>query len=305
MTEYSIQDIVRETIKYTVCLRIYGEKGEGLATGTSFKDKGYILTNAHVIENIKDLDVILNDGNIYSSVFVGVDKLTDLALIKIDREIPVPDYLNSSELELGQTVISIGNPLGFEFTVTAGIISGLNRSMPNKTGKLMDNIIQSDAHINPGSSGGPLISIDKNKNIGVIGITTALILGSQGMSFSISSNTAKWVGEQLIRDGEVTRGFLGVYGRPDIIYPETIKRYGLTNNKCINIEGIGKNSPSDGKLESEDKIYRINNYPISSIEDIHRSLSKETLGKEVLVEIIRNKERKEVIIIPTKLDRLD
>ena len=296
-----IEQFIDDVKPHVAHLKIHQYKGDIEGSGIFYVDptsKIYVFTNEHVIEQALSIDVHTSDGNVYEGNLIGVDKLTDLAVLSINpgKNLLVEplSYLDSSKLRLGTLVCSIGHPLGFHWSASLGIISGLNRSFPNRIGRMMHNIIQTDATSNMGSSGGPLINFDKE----IIGMNTAVILGASGMNFAIASNTITHITDTLIKEREVVRGFLGIMGESALI-PSDHK---LLGGQALRITGIAVNGPVYMILEYEDLLLYINNYRITSMSDVHLALDKSTIGNEVTMEIIREGKPKTIKCIPEKLE---
>ena len=281
--------------KYVTHLKLHTTHNGGVASGIVCKDDGIIITNQHVIDSVKSIDVTLSNGEVYSATVIGEDKFTDLAILHIDQShLPTPQFANSDVLSLGQVVLALGNPLDFQLSITMGIISGLNRSIPNKLGRLMNNMIQTDAALSPGSSGGPLLDIDGR----IIGINTAIIIGvAQGLSFTIPSNTVTWVSSTLLKEGVIIRGFLGVAGETIAGNPQTIG----SDNQVLRVTGIAKGSPADGVIRYGDHILSIDEKRIKTFDDISKMLNKDTIGKLTKIEIIRDNTIIKDSFTPTKL----
>jgi|YelNatPaOPRAMG01_1025707.scaffolds.fasta_scaffold05752_7 S1-C subfamily serine protease len=258
---------------------------KGVASGFIFTPDGYIITNSHVTHQSNRLIVTLADRRQFNAEIVGEDPQTDLAVIKIpSSNLPMLEFGDSDKIRVGQPVMAIGNPLGFGHSVTSGVISALGRSLRSFSGHLMENIIQTDAPLNPGSSGGPLIDIYGK----AIGVNTAVIQGAQGICFSIPINTAKWVVGLLIKEGRVRRSYLGIIGQ-SIILPQRVKvSLSLNQDGGVYILRTAPFSPaSRGGLQAQDVIVGINDEVINNIDDLHRFLSHTPPGTKVDLKIIR------------------
>lgn len=259
---------------------------KGVASGFIFTPDGYILTNSHVTHQANKLTVTLADRRQFIAEMVGEDPQTDLAVIRIpERNLPMLEFGDSDKLKVGQPVMAIGNPLGFGHSVTSGVVSALGRSLRSFSGHLMDNIIQTDAPLNPGSSGGPLVDIYGK----TIGVNTAIIQGAQGICFSIPINTAKWVVGLLIKDGRVRRSYLGIIGQ-SVILPQRIKDIlSLQQEGGVYIIRVAPFSPaSKGGLQPQDVVLGIEGEAINNIDDLHRFLSNTPPGTRVSLKIIRD-----------------
>ena len=230
----------------------------GGGSGFVFTANGYILTNSHVVHAAERLDVTLSDGRKFQAEVVGDDPHSDIAVIRINVSDLSPALLgNSQSIQPGQLVVAIGNPYGFQATVTAGVVSALGRSLRSQSGRLIDGVIQTDAALNPGNSGGPLV----NSRGEVIGVNTAIIASAQGICFAIPINTAKYVAGELIRRGKIRRAYLGFAGQ-DV-------RNGIL------VLGVEPKSPAEAAgLEKGDRIVRFNGSPVSGIDELHRLLTK-------------------------------
>jgi S1-C subfamily serine protease len=240
----------------------------------------------------------LSDGREYASQLIGDDPETDLAVIRIDAPPLVHVRLADSEnLRVGQVVIAIGNPLGFQASVTTGVISALGRSMHAQSGRLIDNIIQTDAALNPGNSGGPLV----NSAGEVIGVNTAMIRPAQGICFAIASNTAKLVAGWLIRDGKIRRSYIGVAGQNVPIHRRVVRFYNLPRETGVLVVSTEKNSPAErAGLREGDVIVAFNGQPISSIHDLHKMLVGEQIGVTAKLLVVRHTEKLEMSILPAE-----
>jgi S1-C subfamily serine protease len=268
----------------------------GNASGFIFTPDGFILTNSHVVHNATKIEVVLTDGRRFQADMVGDDPDTDLAVVRIDASNMVPANLGDSQsIRVGQLVIAIGNPYGFQCTVTAGVVSALGRSLRSGSGRLIDDVIQTDAALNPGNSGGPLVTGCGD----VIGVSTAVILPAQGICFAIAINTAKFVAGRLIKDGTIRRGYIGVGGQ-NVLLPRRIVRFhNLPIDSGVLVVSIEKNSPAQitGMLEG-DVIVGYDGQPISGIDDLHRLLTEKQIGVRSQLTILRRSEKMVFDIIP-------
>ena len=270
----------------------------GSGSGFLFTPDGFILTNSHVVHNAAKLDVILNDGRKVSADLIGDDPDTDLAVIRIDNpDINAVEFGDSGKIKVGQLVIAIGSPYGFQTSVTAGVVSALGRSLRGQSGRLIDNVIQTDAALNPGNSGGPLV----NSKGEVIGVNTAAILPAQNICFATAINTAKFVAGKLIKDGKIKRSFIGIAGQDVPVHRRVVRYYNLPSEKGIIIINVEKNSPaSKAGLINGDIIVGFNDKIISGIDDLHRVLTEDNLGLISKIKIIRYTDLIELDIVPAE-----
>jgi S1-C subfamily serine protease len=276
-----------------------GRRGEGGGSGFIIAPDGFILTNSHVVHGAKSIEVTLCDARTLSGALIGDDPDTDLAVVRIDSaQLPFLAFADSKKLRVGQIAIAIGSPYGFQQTVTAGVVSALGRSMRAQSGRLMDDIIQTDAALNPGNSGGPLV----NSSGQVIGVNTAVILPAQGLCFAIAANTAQLVTAWLIRDGKIRRSYLGLAGQNATIHPKLVRHHKLTNNQGVMVAGTEPNGPAQQSgLAEGDIIISFKGAPISSIDDLHRALVGEEIGIRSALTIIRGVEMMDLMVIPQEL----
>ena len=254
----------------------------GNGSGFIFTPDGFILTNSHVVHNATKIDVILTDGRRYQA--------------EIDASNMVPANLGDSQsIRVGQLVIAIGNPYGFQCTVTAGVVSALGRSLRSSSGRLIDDVIQTDAALNPGNSGGPLVTSRGD----VIGVSTAVILPAQGICFAIAINTAKFVAGRLIKEGTIRHAYIGVGGQNSPLPRRIIRFYHLSVESGVSVVSTEQNSPAQraGLLEG-DVIVGFDGQPISGIDDLHRLLTEEQIGVRSQLTIIRCSEKIVLDIVP-------
>jgi len=270
----------------------------GSGSGFVIAPDGFILTNSHVVHDANQIAVSLPDGREYPAQLAGDDPDTDLAVIRIDAPHLAHVRLADSEsLRVGQVVIAIGNPLGFQASVTAGVISALGRSMYAQSGRLIDNIIQTDAALNPGNSGGPLV----NSAGEVIGVNTAMIRPAQGICFAIASNTAKFVAGWLIRDGKIRRSYIGVAGQNVPLHRRIVRFYNLPLETGVLVVSVEKDSPAQrAGLREGDLIIAFNEQPIGSIHELHKMLMGEQIGVEAKLLVIRHTEKLVLAITPAE-----
>jgi S1-C subfamily serine protease len=277
-------------------VNIHGRKGGGEGSGILFTPDGFLLTNAHVVGNSDRVRVRLLDGRDVAGRLVGTDPWTDLAVVQAEAlGLPFGELGDSNRLRVGQLVVAIGSPLGFESTVTAGVISALGRTLRSITGHLVDNIIQTDAALNPGNSGGPLVDGQGR----VIGINTAIIRPAQGICFAIPINMAKHILPQLMQHGRVVRGYLGLHGRNVPIPKAVARQYGLPNNTGVQVAAIEPDAPADqaGLLE-DDIIVGLGEQPVTSIDDLHKLLTTLPVEVPATLVFLRGQRKLERMVLP-------
>ena len=270
----------------------------GSGSGFVITPDGFILTNSHVVHGASRIVVNLSDGRDYPAQLIGDDPETDLAVIRIDAPHLVHVRLADSEnLRVGQIAIAIGNPFGFQASVTAGVISALGRSMYSQSGRLIDNIIQTDAALNPGNSGGPLV----NSAGEVIGVNTAMIRPAQGICFAIASNTARLVAGWLIRDGKIRRSYIGVAGQNVPLHRRIIRFYNLAIETGVLVVSVEKDSPAQrAGLREGDIIVAFGEGPIGTIHDLHKMLVGEQIGVPAKLVVIRHTAKLELSVLPAE-----
>jgi S1-C subfamily serine protease len=290
--------VVNIDLKQRVNVRRGMRELSGNGSGFIITPDGFILTNSHVVHVANSITVNLPDGREYPAQLIGDDPDTDLAVIRIDAsQLTHVRLADSENLRVGQLVIAIGNPLGFQASVTAGVISALGRSMHAQSGRLIDNIIQTDAALNPGNSGGPLV----NSAGEVVGVNTAMIRPAQGICFAIASNTAKLVAGWLIRDGRIRRGYIGVAGQNVPIHRRIVRFYGLPLETGVLVVSVEKNSPAErGGLREGDLIVAFNGQPVGTVHDLHKVLVGEQIGVRASLTVIRHTEKLELPILPAE-----
>jgi S1-C subfamily serine protease len=290
--------VVNIDVKQRIKVRRGERELSGNGSGFIITPDGFILTNSHVVHAANSITVNLPDGREYPAKVTGDDPDTDLAVIRIGApQLTHVRLADSENLHVGQLVIAIGNPLGFQASVTAGVISALGRSMHAQSGRLIDNIIQTDAALNPGNSGGPLV----NSAGEVVGVNTAMIRPAQGICFAIASNTAKLVAGWLIRDGRIRRGYIGVAGQNVPIHRRIVRFYGLPLETGVLVVSVEKNSPAQrAGLREGDLIVGFGDQPIGSVHHLHKVLVGEQIGVNANVTVVRQTEKLELSILPAE-----
>ena len=284
-------------IEVTLRSRRAPERGPGgSGSGFLFTPDGLAITNSHVIHRAATIEVILQDGRRLPASLLGDDPDTDLAIIKVSApDLAAASLGDSSRLKPGQLVIAIGNPYGFQTTVTAGVVSALGRSLRSNSGRLMDGIIQTDAALNPGNSGGPLV----NSRGEVVGVNTAMILPAQGLCFAIPSSTAQWVASLLIRDGRVRRAWLGIGGQQVTLQRRLARHFELPSEKALMVVHVEAGSPaSRAGLREGDVVVRFGDQSVTGVDDLHRALSNGAIGREGKLTVLRRAEKIELAITP-------
>ena len=296
----TIAAVVNRVAPSVVNIRVTaGERGQGSGSGFIIARDGFILTNSHVVQGARELEVTLHDARVYPARLIGADPETDLAVIRIDApDLQHVRLADSAGIRVGQIAVAIGSPYGFQQTVTAGIVSALGRSMRAESGRLMDDIIQTDAALNPGNSGGPLV----NSAGEVIGVNTAVILPAQGICFAIASNTAQIVAAWLIKDGRIRRSSIGVAGQNVPLHPRVVRYHKLPVNRGVLVAEIEPRSPSAAAgLREGDIIVGFKGQPIATIDDLHKRLVASEIGVPSPLMLLRGTEKIFVIVVPREL----
>jgi S1-C subfamily serine protease len=273
-----------------------GSRNEGSGSGFFITPDGYLLTNSHVAGGAANIDVVLADGRRAGAEIVGDDPDSDLALLKVAASDLVWCRLgDSTRVAVGQIAIAIGSPYGFQHTVTAGIVSALGRSMRARTGRLLDNILQTDAALNPGNSGGPLVDSAGK----VIGVNTAVVLPAQGLSFAIAATTAERVAVALIRDGRVRRAWLGVGGETVPLARRVARHFGLPHETAVCVLSVESGSPAKAAgLVRGDVIVAIDGAPVANVDDLQRALGAEAIAHELELAVLRGDARQRLVAVP-------
>src|SRR5512136_703251 len=257
----------------------------GTGSGVTLTPDGFVVTNNHVVEHADNIQVSLADGTSFGAVVVGQDPATDIALLRGSGSgLPIAQLGDSDRLRVGQLAIAIGNPYGFQNTVTSGVISALSRTLRSRTGRLIENVIQTDAALNTGNSGGPLVDSHGE----VIGINTAIIQYAQGICFAIPVNTVRWVAMLLMKEGKVTRGFLGISGQTVPLPVRVVRYFNLPQESGVHVMNVAAGSPADkAGLKKGDVVITLTEHPTKSVDDIHRLLTADAVGKAVDVAVLR------------------
>lgn len=272
------------------------QEARGSGSGFVFTPDGFVLTNSHVVHGARRIEVTVADRHKYEADLIGDDPDTDLAVIRINAPNLVPAYLGEAQkIRVGQLVVAIGNPYGFQYSVTAGVVSALGRSLRAQSGRLMDDVIQTDAALNPGNSGGPLV----NSRGDVIGVNTAMILPAQGISFATSIDTAKFVASRLIRDGKVSRSYIGLAGQNVPLPRRIVRYYNLAVESGILVVSFEGNSPArNAGLREGDIIVGFDDHPTAGIDDLHKLLSEDRIGHKSSLVFIRGTEKLRLEVVP-------
>jgi S1-C subfamily serine protease len=275
-----------------------GESRErrGGGSGFVFTPDGLVLTNSHVVHGATRIQVALPDGRHLPAHLIGDDPATDLAVIRIDApSLAAVELGDSQKLQVGQLAIAIGNPYGFQYTVTAGVVSALGRSLRSYSGRMIDDVIQTDASLNPGNSGGPLVSSDGK----VIGVNTATIMGAQGLCFAIGINTAKFVASRLLQQGRIRRAYIGVEAQTVPLHRRIVRFYDLPRETGVMVIGVANGSPAEkAGLREGDVIFAFGNQPVAGVDDLHRLLTDAQVSMKNTITIVRRTERLELQIVP-------
>jgi S1-C subfamily serine protease len=279
-------------------VRGYGEEPIGAGSGFVITPDGYILTNSHVVAASERLRVTLINGDRFPAQLVGIDVSSDIAVIRVDATaLPYARLSESPGLKVGQLVIAVGNPFGFQNTVSTGVVSALGRSLRSQEGRLIENVIQHTAPLNPGNSGGPLLDSRGH----VVGINTAIIAMAQGIGFAIPSRTARWVVTQLMTQGRVRRSYLGIVGQSRLLDRRIVRFHRLAGDHAVEIVSLDPKGPAySAGLRERDILTIFEGHPIASIDDLFHHLAEWPVGKEATLTVIRGKERLDLRVVPTE-----
>jgi S1-C subfamily serine protease len=271
-------------------------EARGGGSGFVFTPDGFILTNSHVVHGAERIDVALVDGCRYPATLIGDDPASDLAVVRVNApDVATVELGDSAQVRVGQLVIAIGNPLGFESSVTAGVVSALGRSLRSSSGRLIDDIIQTDAALNPGNSGGPLVTADGR----VVGVNTAAIRPAQGICFAIGINTAKFVAGRLIRDGRIRRSYIGVVGQTISLPRKLVRFHGLEQERGILVLSVEPASPAaEAGVRERDIIVSFDGQRVAGIDDLQRLLTDVRIGALARLTMLRGAEKLEISVTP-------
>lgn len=278
-------------------MRRDGKGQGGIGSGVIIAPDGLVLTNSHVVEGAKELRLTDAEGRTMEARLIGHDPDTDLALLRAGsvRDLPTASLGDSKTLRRGQLVVAIGNPLGFESTVTAGVVSALGRSLRARTGRLIEDVVQTDAALNPGNSGGPLVSSRGE----VIGINTAVIMGAQGICFAVASNTAQFVLSELIAHGRVRRGYIGVSAQTSAVPRRHARAADIANATGAMLSALDPEGPAaKAGLMSLDLVVRADGHSVTGVDDLIRLLNHERIGRAVAIEVLRRGQLRSFEVTP-------
>ena len=271
----------------------------GSGSGFIISSDGFIVTNSHVINGATQIKVALQDGRQFNATLVGDDPATDIAVIQINGDnLTAVQFGSSDELQVGQLAIAIGNPYGFQYSLTAGVVSALGRSLRSESGRLIDDVIQTDAALNPGNSGGPLV----NSHGQVIGVNTAVILPAQGICFAVAADLSKYVVGKLIMEGRVRRAYIGIAGQTQRLHPRLVERFQLEKAAAVLVQQIEPDGPSENSnLQIGDLITGLDGQNVNSVDDLHKLLNDKAIGRRMRLSVIRDGAAIEVPVIPGEL----
>jgi S1-C subfamily serine protease len=296
----TISAVVNRVAPSVVNIRVANHDGRsGGGSGFIIAQDGFILTNSHVVRGAREVEITLHDGRVYPAQIVGTDPETDLGIVRV----AAPDLqhvrlANSASIRVGQIAVAVGSPYGFQQTVTAGIVSALGRSMRSESGRLMDDIVQTDAALNPGNSGGPLL----NSAGEVIGVNTAVILPAQGICFAIASNTAHFVAGWLIRDGRIRRSSIGIAAQNVPLHPRVVRFHKLSSPAGVQVTEIAPGSPAAvAGLRRDDIIVGFKGHDVATIDELHKRLVASEIGVPSPLMILRGVEKIFLMVVPGEL----
>jgi S1-C subfamily serine protease len=300
------EKISPSVVKIDVAQADTSRSGERQAAGSGFvfAPDGLILTNSHVVHDAKRIGASFADGRRFPAHTIGDDPATDLAVIRIGvpsndapRLVAAP-LGDSQKLRVGQLAIAIGNPYGFQYTVTAGVVSALGRSLRSYSGRLIDDVIQTDASLNPGNSGGPLVTSSGQ----VVGVNTATIMGAQGLCFAIGINTAKFVAGRLLRDGRIRRSYIGVEAQTAPLHRRLVRFYDLPQESGVFVMSVADHSPAQkAGLREGDVIIALDGKPVAGVDDLHRLLTDARVGVSGSLTVLRWTDKLELKVVPEEM----
>ncbi len=298
----AVVDVVDDVSPAVVHVQVQGAKGargDGMGSGVVISPDGLVLTNHHVAGGANSIMLTLNEGTQFRARPIGHDPDTDIAVLRAEtsERLKFATLANSSSLRPGQIAIAIGNPLGFQSSVTAGIISAVGRSLRAQNGRLIDDIIQTDAALNPGNSGGPLV----NSSGRVIGINTATIMGAQGLCFAVASNTAEYVLTQILAHGRVRRGLIGIAGERVMLAQRARHTFGLKQSSAVGVRSVATGGPAQAAgIKEGDVLVSVDGHEIAGVDDISRVLDAGRISRTVSVHLLRDGELLTVEVVPNE-----
>jgi S1-C subfamily serine protease len=269
---------------------------QAAGSGFLFTPDGLIITNSHVIERAEKVSVSLSDGHSHEADLIGDDPATDLAVVRISGgPFPWISLGDSSRVRVGQVVVALGSPYGFQCSVTSGVVSALGRSLRGRTGRLVDDVIQTDAALNPGNSGGPLVTTNGE----VIGVNTAIIVPAQGLSFAITSNIVRFVASQLLRDGRVRRSYIGVAGEKVPLPRRLARAHALATDSGIRVAAVEPNSPAAAAgIRVGDVLVKFDGRFVTGVDELHRLLDEDRIGRPAEITLLRAMDFVKLPIVP-------
>ncbi|HAD12379.1 MAG TPA: serine protease [Saprospirales bacterium] len=272
-----------------------GGSGSGFVISTD----GFVVTNSHVVNGASHIEASLPDGRSFHARLIGDDPATDIAVVKIDGDNLTPTrFADSSNLQVGQIAIAIGNPYGFQYSVTAGVVSALGRTLRTQSGRLIDDVIQTDAALNPGNSGGPLVDSFGQ----VIGVNTAVILPAQGLCFAVASNLVKYVVGKLILEGRVRRGILGIGAQAVPLPAKWLNALEVPTKGGIQIQSVESGGPADNAgLRSGDVMLQFEGKPVDTIDALHKALDESSIGRNITLWVLRDGQLKSLVAVPMEM----
>jgi S1-C subfamily serine protease len=273
--------------------------GDGSGSGFVISTDGFVVTNSHVVNGAARIEATLPDGRSFQARMVGDDPATDLAVVKIDGDNLTPTrFADSNQLQVGQIAIAIGNPYGFQYSVTAGVVSALGRTLRTQSGRLIDDVIQTDAALNPGNSGGPLVDSFGQ----VIGVNTAVILPAQGLCFAVASNLARFIVGKLILEGRVRRGMLGIGAQAVPLPPKWLNALEVPTKGGIQVQSVESGGPADkAGLRPGDVIVQFEGRPVDSIDALHKVLDEASIGRSINLWVLRDGNLKSMPAVPAEM----
>jgi len=275
--------------------------GQNTGSGSGFiiSTDGFVVTNSHVVNGATHIEASLPDGRSFQARTVGDDPATDIAVVKIDADNLIPTYFgDSNTLQVGQIAIAIGNPFGFQYSVTAGVVSALGRTLRTQTGRLIDDVIQTDAALNPGNSGGPLVDSFGQ----VIGVNTAVILPGQGLCFAVASNLAKFIVGKLILEGRVRRGMLGIGAQAVPLPAKWLNALEINTKGGIQVQSVESSGPADkAGIRAGDIIVQFEGKPVDSIDTLHKVLDEASIGRSISLWVLRDGNLKSLSAVPAEM----